>query len=249
MKYQYFYRCFSLTSAGGPRSGAYDKYFDRPKLSEHALLSEFDSHRNKWNGHPTALVSVTDRPLEALNRALGKYNSRNEDKIWIICIKVPKADVENGPHHAQRLAEELGLDSNVFRHEYLFEWEIPEDYILRIVSLRAILAWRIEDMRPLEHGVEEVSFSTLRDAFRREILTPDPYATGRWLYRLTKAFRTCGPRIAFQIYLDSLGGGFFDSNNQTVRYDGFGCIEFSDISYIEQQIGNGIDDEFENDCN
>ena len=244
MEYQYYYRCFSTTSAGGPRSGAYDKDLDHSKLSERDLLSQFDYHRDRDSKHPTALISVTDRPLEALNRALGKYYTEKKDQIWIICVEVPETDKKNGPHHAQRLAVKRKVESNKFRHEYLFEWEIPEDYISRIVPVQEFLNRGIEKMMPLEYDGEGVRFSTLRDAFREEILTSDPYGTGRWLYSLTAA---CGPMIAFQIYLDSLGGGFFDSDNQIVRYDGFESIEFSDISIIEKQIKDGIEEGFEYD--
>jgi hypothetical protein len=161
MNYQYYYRCYSSASAGGMRSGSYDYEPNHPDLSEEELLDQFDNHRNKNTKRHTALVSVTKRPLEALNRALNKYHADGEEPagIWIICIRAPnsKGPNQKSPHHAQVLAQRLGLapeESRKFRHEYLFEWEIPRGYHLRTVSLRTLLNRGIEELMPLNYTAQ-----------------------------------------------------------------------------------------------
>jgi hypothetical protein len=49
-----------------------------PLLPTQRLL-EFDRHRYLKNRNPTALVSVTDCPIEALHRAFFKYYNDGED--------------------------------------------------------------------------------------------------------------------------------------------------------------------------
>jgi hypothetical protein len=112
-------------SAGQLRSGRY--HDGHLPLTEKDLLREFDIHRMRENKQPTSLVSVTDRPFEALHRALANYYYSYEHlgRIWIVIIRVPDGGNNNGPHHARRLAQRRYLDADTFKHEYVFEWEIP----------------------------------------------------------------------------------------------------------------------------
>ncbi|CAI7622660.1 unnamed protein product [Penicillium glandicola] len=97
------------------------------------------------NKRHTALVSVTDRPIEALHRAFVKYNNLHDeaDDIWIAIISVPvRGNDTSLYHHAEDLALdlEMGLEeSRKFRHEYLFEWEIPDQYVKHMVSVETLL--------------------------------------------------------------------------------------------------------------
>ena len=44
-------------------------------------------------------------------------------------------------HHAEYLAREMGQDeTNMFKDEYIFEWEVPEKYIVHKVSVQTLLA-------------------------------------------------------------------------------------------------------------
>ncbi|CRL27665.1 unnamed protein product [Penicillium camemberti] len=59
-------------------------------LSQGQLLREFSNHMIRRQKVPTALISVTIRPVEALYRALGKcYAPQHPEGIWIAIIFVP----------------------------------------------------------------------------------------------------------------------------------------------------------------
>lgn len=72
---RYFYRSYSNTSVGALEAGLSHGGPLVPTLR----LSEFDRHRYLENRNPTALVSVTDRPIEALHRAFFKYYNYSEE--------------------------------------------------------------------------------------------------------------------------------------------------------------------------
>jgi hypothetical protein len=116
-----------------------------PPLSKSELLHQFDRHRIRTNKRPTALVSVSDRPIEALHRAFSIYYNDDEkaSDIWIVIISVTVGDNHTSPyHHAEALAHKLGMsptDSRKFEHEYLFEWEILGQYVEHMVSVETLL--------------------------------------------------------------------------------------------------------------
>lgn len=142
-----FYRCYSNESAGQLRSGRHQG--GHPALSEEDLLYKFDIHRIRENRQPTVLVSVTNRPLEALNRALAKYYHLYEDpgEIWIAIIQVPGSRKSYGLHHAQSLARQRKYpDVEAFKYEYVFEWEIPQVYVKHRVSVKTQICWGIKRM-------------------------------------------------------------------------------------------------------
>ncbi|KAF4222379.1 hypothetical protein CNMCM5878_005661 [Aspergillus fumigatiaffinis] len=79
-----------------------------PRLSQAELLFQFDRHRDRANRIPTALVSVSDRHIEALHCGLEKYYNLSEDPglIWIAIIFVPDTDAtkkSTGYRHAKKL--------------------------------------------------------------------------------------------------------------------------------------------------
>lgn len=142
MNQERFYRCSSASSAGDLICGL--KHVGS-RLSKSGLLTQFERHRRKYpkNKVPTALVSVTDRPIEAMHRAFEKYYNSQERSasIWITIISVPFTADERRPyHHAEMLALATGIkDSYIFRHEYLFEWEIPDQYVEHRISVETLL--------------------------------------------------------------------------------------------------------------
>lgn len=73
---RYFYRSFSTNSAGQLKCG---KDQVGPRLSRAELLDEFGRHKIKENRTPTALISASVRPIEALHRVLQKYYNSHED--------------------------------------------------------------------------------------------------------------------------------------------------------------------------
>jgi hypothetical protein len=56
-----------------------------------------------------------------------------------VFISVPHKD-RSIYHHAQHLARKIGHDKTaIFKDEYIFEWEIPEKYIVHKVSVQTLL--------------------------------------------------------------------------------------------------------------
>ncbi|KAJ5464318.1 uncharacterized protein N7458_000004 [Penicillium daleae] len=258
LKGRYFYRCYSSASAGALRCGKYD---DAPnKLSHHELLHEFANHRIRTKKVPTALVSVTVRPLEALQRALAKFYTPQEyaegpKEIWIAILFVPD-DAKIKPHRACELAQQStgSKNTDVFKYEYLFEREIPKAYVKHNVSLEKLL----------EGGLSVKSFldadknfpSTLRSLQRlvmRELLDGDAYGVGRWLGGIARAFGIGAPfyEIAHNILSDCLKRfscidedhqyGYFHWVDDYGNVELCGGIEFASICDIE----DGIKDEFD----
>ncbi|KAJ5413127.1 hypothetical protein N7465_005432 [Penicillium sp. CMV-2018d] len=209
-KGRYFYRCYSSASAGALRCG---KYPHVPRvLSQRQLLHEFSNHMRRRQIVPTALISVTVRPVEALYRALEKYYASQQDledpeEIWIAIIF---------PHHARELAQQLdNEDANAFKYEYLFEREIPMSYLKHNVSLKELIK------RGLSPGMfldAERSFPSNLEEFRKVIMSEilsDAYGAGRWLGGIARAFGVGAPvyEIANKIFSDSLGNfGRIDRN-------------------------------------
>ncbi|CAG8908885.1 unnamed protein product [Penicillium egyptiacum] len=238
----YFYRCYSNRSAGELRSG---KYHDgHLPLTKEDRLHEFNIHRDRNNKQPTALVSVTDRPLEALHRALAKYYDSDEDpgRIWIVIIRVPDGADNNGPRHAGSLAQQINLDADIFQHEYVFEWEIPQQYVEHVVSVRTLLGRRIG--RIIDLGFPD--FRTTRDALVKGILdSDDAYGTGRLLGSLAQAFGTgtYTYEIALQTLQNCLSVGKIDEDHQYVHYGGGLCrsLGFNAICSIELGIQDQLD--------
>lgn len=146
---QNFFRSFSDSSASGLVSG---RGKGGRQLSIHELLSEFKKHkdgpRNIYDKidleRLTALISVTVNFTDALRRAFEKYyEGDNPDRIWIVFISVPHNDrsiYHHAEHLAGYLAGEIGQDkTSMFKDEYIFEWEIPEKYIVHKISVQTLL--------------------------------------------------------------------------------------------------------------
>ena len=111
-------------------------------LNRSQLLKEFNNHRFPTSKVPTALVSTTCSPLIALKRTFKICDGQDIEckDILILIVQIP-ADNTAAFHHAQSLSEELKLekkDANLFRNEFVFEWEIPRAYVKHEVSLATL---------------------------------------------------------------------------------------------------------------
>ncbi|CAI7574471.1 unnamed protein product [Penicillium crustosum] len=244
-------------SAGALRCG---KYPHVPRvLSQRLLLREFSSHMIRRQKVPTALISVTVRPVEALYRALEKYYAPQQDpedpeEIWIAIIFVPH-DASTKPHHARKLAQKLmnSKDANAFKYEYLFEREIPTSYLKHSVSLKELIKRGSSDWMFLD---AEQSFPSPLKEFRKVIISEilsDAYGAGRWLGGIARAFGVGAPvyEIANKIFSDSLGNfGHIGKNRQYVDVywanngedlECHGGIEFGSICDIEDGIKDELD--------
>jgi len=118
------------------------------RLFIHELLSEFIKHQkgpryiHEEIDHEclTALISVTVNFTDALRRAFEKYyEGDSPNRIWIVFISVPHKD-RSIYHHAEHLAREIGQDKTaIFKDKYIFEWEIPEKYIVHKISIQTLV--------------------------------------------------------------------------------------------------------------
>ncbi|KAI9376424.1 hypothetical protein BJX61DRAFT_364259 [Aspergillus egyptiacus] len=248
---QLFYRCFSTTSASELKSGRY--YNGHPALSTTEPLNEFHKHRRRENTQPTALVSVTNHPVEAVHRALAKHYWFGEDPgtIWVVIIRVPGIQKHKGLHHAKKLAQESQLkDVDIFKNEYLFEWEIPLEYEKHRISAQTLLDQGIEGLLGLQNCASDFPrFAYLRGTLVGSILESDPYGAGRWIASLAQAFdtSTCIYQLASQILRSLLSGGYVNEDHQFVRLyasDMSDILDFSAISVIELGIRDQLDSYF-----
>ncbi|KAK3689342.1 hypothetical protein B0T22DRAFT_461330 [Podospora appendiculata] len=188
-------------------------------LSPEQLLEEFKNHALLRNQYPTALVSVSDRLLDTLNRAFNMKYERRDDpaNIWVVFINVPDP-LPVSPactiHSAEDLARKCGIwNPQRFHYEFLFEWAIPEQYAQHKVSLKTLvdrgLDWdryycfRVDTNLPLRDLREKV----------REMLdhkswpsSYDYYGVGISLGWFAKSFGARAPLkwICFQLLQDCI---------------------------------------------
>ncbi|CAG7974393.1 unnamed protein product [Penicillium olsonii] len=201
-----FYRCYSEESAGGLTCGLRRV---GSRLSETDLSTHFERHRVQGNRNPTALVSVSDRPIEALHRAFVKHYNYGEDPstISIVIISVPDTTaIEKPYHHAQKLAD----GAIEFKHEYIFEWQIPQQYVEHIVSVETILSRGIDLREYLDHGDNGSrlpNLSTFMARLSGGISRHDGYGFGRHVARIARCFGARAPvqEIALRILEDCPG--------------------------------------------
>lgn len=208
-------RAYSESSAGQLVSG---KGRNGDALSRAALLYEFRNHRDKWNREPTALVSVSDRIVDTVKRAFDKRYENRESKadIWIAFIEIPAAkhEIPRRPHAAQRLAEECGFsDSKKFYHEFIFEWAIPENYVIYRVSLKTLmdrgLHWK-KYLYPYGRGSKSLSTEELRCCIARDLwpasLQYDAWEIGISLGSFARTFGARAPLnwISHQLFYDCI---------------------------------------------
>ncbi|KAG9228059.1 hypothetical protein BJ875DRAFT_490287 [Amylocarpus encephaloides] len=100
------------------------------------------------NKIPTALVSTTKDIVRALKGAYDAHCIKGEDMmdVYLTIINIPgpgseRPDPDLRVHSAVQLARLMGLDEEsqrLFKDEYLFEWEIPQRYVVHIVSLQTL---------------------------------------------------------------------------------------------------------------
>ena len=188
-----------LVSAKGPKGDP---------LSRTALLEEFRNHAKKGNREPTALVSASNRIIDTLKRAFDEHYEYGEPsaEIWIAFIEAP-SNVDGAAvqiHSAKELAEECeDPEPDKFMHEVVFEWAIPEKYVLHKVSLQTLMKRGLKDDDLLQPSTAEV-----RDYAARG-LEPDGGWHGSWEIGVTLGSfaQTFGARapldwVAHQLFHD-----------------------------------------------
>lgn len=136
-------RTYSTTSAGATRSGRQDRH----SLTLTERLEEFRFHSDRYQRvRKTALISTSDCFLWMLKEAFNRYHSGDvAAEIHIVFIHVPH-EQNHIYYHGKELAEMAGVkDPVAFSLEYLFEWEIPAEFILHTVSLQTLIDRKLLD--------------------------------------------------------------------------------------------------------
>jgi len=210
-------RTYSSTSAGELVSAKGSK--GHP-LSNIALLEEFQNHSNQRNEEPTALVSASVRIIDTLKRAFDKYHLDGESPadIWIAFIEIPSDTDDNAAriHSAKELAEKCKLcESSKFLYEVVFEWAIPEVYVVHKVSLQTLMNRRLQERYLLESSTGKV-----RQYFAREFQRLDSFEIGLTLGVFAQMFGARAPLhwISYQLFDDCVRSNILDDDVVRLHY-------------------------------
>ena len=194
-------RAYSNSSAGRLVSA---KASTGGPLSYTALLEEFRNHAEKWNPEPTALVSGSDRIVDTVKRAFDKHYKDGEPsaEIWIAFIKVPPTIDETTTriHSAEDLAEKCELPRpSRFAHKVVFEWAIPEKYVLHVVSLQTLMKRKLQEDWFLQPSTAEG-----RCFIARELQGNSPWEIGVTLGFFARKFGARAPLnwVSHQLFHD-----------------------------------------------
>jgi len=241
---QNFFRFFSDSSAGGLVSG---KGKGGRRLSTNELLSEFRNHQTFWRRQPTALISVTVNFTDALRRAFENYyGGDSPDRIWIVFISVPHKD-RSIYHHAERLARKIGRNKTaMFKDEFIFEWEIPEKYIVHNVSVQTLRERGLDLERYC--GYSNGGTSLLRQKIAEHILGPSNsgYDVGLSLGFMARHFgaRASVCDIAHQILSECIRILYIDYEAQYVRVSYWKghetTLDFEHLCWIDKGINEAL---------
>ncbi|KAI0113659.1 hypothetical protein GGR51DRAFT_506171 [Nemania sp. FL0031] len=178
------------------------------ELSMPELCKEFDKHSNLYNREPTALVSVSTRVLDTVRRAYAKHLEDGEPAadIWIVFIEVPDGSSAR-IHAAEDLATRCCIANPIlFRYERVFEWEIPEEWILYRVSLQTLfdcgLDWHEHYFPQYPDCVPWTSY--LRNNITSHLDLDDPRNPKQFLIDFTQHWGSEAPMgwIAYQLSKD-----------------------------------------------
>jgi hypothetical protein len=245
---EYFYRCYSNSSAGALISGA---GLGHGKPLGTNLFDQFISHvLNPSRQHPTALISTSSRLIDTLQRAFSKFYNHREhpNQIWIAFIYVPDED-KRVYHHAEDLAEQCEHEEpQLFRYEYLFEWEIPAKYLVHTVSVETLMN-RGFDMDLYLHNNVFPNTHDLRWRFASIMLKPwyEGYDIGLGLGLMVRAFGARAPvrQLALQLVRDCHTVRQIDnkSRNVFISYgDGDFRLDAEQFHAIEEGIDTALMD-------
>ena len=210
-------------------------------LSRTDLRDEFRKHANRYNREPTALVSVSDRIVDTVKRAFEKHCEDGESPadIFVAFIEIPAAihDEPAQVHAARLLAEECRLpESRLFSHEIIFEWAIPERYVLHTVSLQILMdrGLRWERFFPSGPELQPLSTARLRCCISRDLQHAGRgWEVGVYLGCFARNFGARAPLdwISHQLFYDCVWTrivdddvvrlNYADKYSETVNFDFF----------------------------
>ncbi|KFY89285.1 hypothetical protein V500_05822 [Pseudogymnoascus sp. VKM F-4518 (FW-2643)] len=214
-------RAYSKSSAGQLVSG---KRQNGDPLSDPDLVNEFLNHSNKWSTVPTALVSVSTRIVDTVLRAFKMHYEDGDSPadIWVAFILLPATTHETPArvHASRRLAEKCGHPNpSMFSYEMVFEWAIPEKYVLHKVSLQTLIN------RGLQWGhLSRLSATDLRYGIARDLLgarsRSDPWDIGIYLTNFARCFGARAPLdwISHSLFNDCIWTEIYDDKEVKLQY-------------------------------
>jgi len=187
------------------------------------------------------LVSGSDRIVDTLTRAFDKHYGDGESAadIWIAFIEVPPTINESATqiHSAKELAEKCELpEPNKFSHEVVFEWAIPEKYVVHEVSLQTLMKRGLQERRFLQPSTAEVRRYTARE-FQQQ----GPWEIGVTLGLFARKFGARAPLnwISRQLFHDCVRVKIVDDDVVRLNY-AHGDTEIVDFKYF-CDLDDGID--------
>lgn len=232
-----------FVSAKGPKGNP---------LSDTALAEEFQNHADKWNRKPTALVSGSDRIVDTLKRAFDKHYEDGESSadIWIAFIEVLPTVNETTTriHSAKELAEKCELsDPNKFSHEVVFEWAVPEEYVLHKVSLRTLLERGLQEHYFLQPSTPEVrSTKEVRYYTARDLQRHDPWEIGITLGVFAQKFGARAPLdwISHRLFRDCVRAKILNDDVVRLNYahEHTGIVDFTFFCDLDNGIETALYD-------
>ena len=159
-------------------------------------------------------MSGSDRIVDTVKRAFDKHYEYGEPsaEIYIAFIEVPPTMYETATriHSAKKLAEMCEFPGpNLFSHEVVFEWAIPEEYVLHKVSLQTLL-----EREFLEPWFGQPSTGEVRIRIARELQGQFPWEIGLTLGFFARRFGARAPLnwVSHQLFDDCVRSKIKDDN-------------------------------------
>jgi hypothetical protein len=193
------------------------------------------------------LLSGSGRIVDTLKHAFDKHygvpkyygDGESSADIWIAFIEFPPTIKENTTqiHSAKELAEKCGLpEPNKFSHEVVFEWAIPEKYVVHEASLQTLMKRKLQ-----EHWVSRTSTMEVRRYIARELQRNGPWEIGITLGVFAQTFGARAPVdwISHQIFHDCIRAKIVDDNVVRLNYR-HGHTEMVDFQFF-CDLDDGID--------
>ncbi|ETS77430.1 hypothetical protein PFICI_11304 [Pestalotiopsis fici W106-1] len=152
----YYTRAYAESS---PRQLVSGKGMSSQPLSRNELLREFECHSVRHNKEPTALVSVSSRIVDTVNRAYElHWDGEPAARVWIVFISEPAHDTGRAsaiyPYAAEALAKNCDKkEAKLFQYEFLLEWYIPESLVVHRVSLQTLIDRGLDWYQSINSGL------------------------------------------------------------------------------------------------
>jgi hypothetical protein len=137
---KFFSRFWSCGSAGGLVCGKGLGQRKEPSFEErNQEFNERYKHKFQDGPEPTALVLVSDKLSRTISGTLHECKDEKEraEDVWIALIYVPHS---KGPAPYHSTADLVSPQEKLlFKPEYVFNWEINDEYVDHVMSLRTLI--------------------------------------------------------------------------------------------------------------